>query len=310
MQSFFRRVFLFLALLVFAETTVCQIEGDLQRHVIDSNAIVYFANLTNGELVFTNNLEYLRNSSIPIGSLIKPFTLYFALSRGLIDENTVFFCPRTEPDDPDHSRCWYTPGHGRLSSVEALSKSCNIYFLRLAERIKYQEFILFMESAGIEVDDLKMVEDRVERKKIITGISTALRINPLKLIENLASLVRCGIYGSRFEDSISLKKQINSCGIVMKGMRYGVLTGTSSPDDESIIQTLTIFSKTGTTGRLLDFTKDKIHKNSGFYFGFILFRESEYVVFILLPDGKGHDAALSAKSLIDSYFEKISLSGH
>jgi hypothetical protein len=65
--------------------------------------------------------------AIAVGSLVKPFT---AVAYGA---STGFQFPRIECTGPPE--CWLAPGHGLIGAVEALAQSCNIYFLRLGDRL-------------------------------------------------------------------------------------------------------------------------------------------------------------------------------
>lgn len=91
----------------------------------------------------------------PPGSIIKPLVLCAAVSEGVqsldgrVECNGHFF-----PDLKDAARCWiyrppYFPTHGSLDCVEALARSCNIYFYTLASRLGMNRLSQWYRAFGL-----------------------------------------------------------------------------------------------------------------------------------------------------------------
>ncbi len=70
-------------------------------------------------------------SSKAVGSTFKAVTAVAALEEGIIDPGTGFYCPGyyLVPIDTNKTKfkCW-SPGHGTLDLVGAMTQSCDVYF--------------------------------------------------------------------------------------------------------------------------------------------------------------------------------------
>jgi penicillin-binding protein 2 len=72
----------------------------------------------------------------PPGSTFKVFTAIAGLEEGVIDENTKFHCSGSIRVGNRSYRCWQRHGHGELNVVGAIQKSCDVFFYRVAQRLK------------------------------------------------------------------------------------------------------------------------------------------------------------------------------
>ena len=74
----------------------------------------------------------------PPGSTVKPVAAIAALGDGVISLQTTINC-RGYLHNPDSFRCWIWKraqhGHGRLAVVEALQRSCNVFFYEVGNRV-------------------------------------------------------------------------------------------------------------------------------------------------------------------------------
>lgn len=68
----------------------------------------------------------------PPGSTFKMITALSALEAGVINENTVAFCPGHYDLGRDKFHCWKKGGHGTVGLLDALAQSCDMYFYKLA----------------------------------------------------------------------------------------------------------------------------------------------------------------------------------
>jgi len=121
--------------------------------------------------VLLNNPQHpLENKAIqglyPLGSIFKLVTAYAGLELGVISPETTYTCNgefhisgRTTP-----YRCWLKGGHGTLKVVEAIKRSCNVFFYNVGTTVgvdalheyaswfglgKRTGFILPNEKAGL-----------------------------------------------------------------------------------------------------------------------------------------------------------------
>ncbi|MBI3865960.1 MAG: hypothetical protein HY290_29135 [Planctomycetia bacterium] len=76
--------------------------------------------------------------ALPPGSVFKVLSAIAFVESGRLDPERSFHC-RGYLDDPDHYRCLifrnYGVSHGDLNLVDALARSCNVYFFDAARRI-------------------------------------------------------------------------------------------------------------------------------------------------------------------------------
>ena len=86
-------------------------------------------------------LNHAISGQYPPGSTFKIFPAAGALEEGVLSRTTKLQCKgelllpnKYFPDDATKAqlfKCWYLPGHGQLSVVEALALSCDIYFYQV-----------------------------------------------------------------------------------------------------------------------------------------------------------------------------------
>jgi cell division protein FtsI/penicillin-binding protein 2 len=100
---------------------------------------------------------------IPVGSLVKPFAALAA--NGPFPE---FLCQGSA------DRCWLAAGHGRIGFRDALSKSCNAYFLQLARNVDAHSLAVVAAKFGIPPPDLETPEARI-------GLGSDWQISPIAL---------------------------------------------------------------------------------------------------------------------------------
>jgi penicillin-binding protein 2 len=72
----------------------------------------------------------------PPGSTFKVVTAIAGLEEGVIDENTRIHCSGKMPFGGRPFHCHKKGGHGDVNVVSALTQSCDIFFYRVAQRLK------------------------------------------------------------------------------------------------------------------------------------------------------------------------------
>jgi len=80
------------------------------------------------------------------GSTIKPALLLGALEKGIVDDHTRVYCHldnKTWPGPPHDIR-----NHGLLNPHDAIKKSCNFFFIKLAESMGSAAFVAWLKNAG------------------------------------------------------------------------------------------------------------------------------------------------------------------
>ncbi|MFD1797629.1 penicillin-binding protein 2 [Paracoccus aurantiacus] len=93
----------------------------------------------------------------PPGSTFKMVTLLAGLESGLVNEGTSFFCNGALEVAGRKFHCWSRGGHGHISAVESLMKSCDVYYYELARTIGIDRVAAMARRLGIGVEhDLPM----------------------------------------------------------------------------------------------------------------------------------------------------------
>ncbi|MCK0068504.1 penicillin-binding protein 2 [Kordiimonas laminariae] len=71
----------------------------------------------------------------PPGSTVKMVIALAALEQGIITPETKFFCNGKHRLGNNLFHCWQRNGHGHVNLLDAISKSCDVYFYEIAEKL-------------------------------------------------------------------------------------------------------------------------------------------------------------------------------
>jgi penicillin-binding protein 2 len=72
----------------------------------------------------------------PPGSTFKPITAIAGLEEGVITKDTTFSCSGSISIGNRKVHCWKKGGHGTVNVVTALAQSCDVFFYRVAQKLK------------------------------------------------------------------------------------------------------------------------------------------------------------------------------
>jgi penicillin-binding protein 2 len=90
--------------------------------------------------LLANENRPLRDKTIqdhyPPGSVFKVVTAIAGLEEGVIDENTKFHCTGSMRVGNRVYHCHQKRGHGEVNVVNAISQSCDVFFYRVAQKLK------------------------------------------------------------------------------------------------------------------------------------------------------------------------------
>ena len=93
----------------------------------------------------------LSNKALPaysVGSVFKSVVAAYALECGL-SEKTTFSCEGTHKVGDAVFSCYNQKAHGKQTMAEALQNSCNIYFIKLIEKLDSDSFLMFCRALGL-----------------------------------------------------------------------------------------------------------------------------------------------------------------
>ncbi|MFH1729299.1 MAG: penicillin-binding protein 2 [Pseudomonadota bacterium] len=85
----------------------------------------------------------------PPGSTFKMIVALAALQEGIIDSKTKFYCPGHLRYGGRDYRCWKKGGHGKVGVVEAIQKSCDVFFYNLATKLGVDTIAKYANHFGL-----------------------------------------------------------------------------------------------------------------------------------------------------------------
>ncbi|MBC8207686.1 MAG: penicillin-binding protein 2 [Desulfobulbaceae bacterium] len=97
----------------------------------------------------------------PPASTYKMVTALAGLAAGVIDEETVIYCPGYYVFGNRRYRCWKHSGHGAVDLKGALAQSCDVYFYQVGQRVgvdvlaEYARKFGLGERTGVEMEHEK-----------------------------------------------------------------------------------------------------------------------------------------------------------
>lgn len=210
------------------------------------------------------------------GSTAKIVTLSSAYEENLVSSEAVFECKGyIELDDGEHKwriRCNNRNGHGKLSLIETLTKSCNMSMAEMGEMlgvasfIKYQKSFGFGEWTGIdlpgEADTSKLVYDKTNmgRTDLATNsFGQNFNCTMIQMISAFSAAVNGGYY---YRPHI-VKKIVDNKGVDIKNIepdmiRRVISDRTSKYLREALFETV----ETG-TGKLAQIRNRNIGGKTG-----------------------------------------------
>lgn len=220
------------------------------------------------------------------GSIVKPLVLAAAVTDRKIGYDGKINCAgHLHPDFRDRYRCWiykqYNATHGPLDGIDAIARSCNIFFYTLGRRLGAQQLVSWYDQMGMgSVTDCGLYgEVRGDLPDLnrpgASGFSTAdatfmaigqgpVRWTPLQAASSYAALARGGyvitptflMAGHRSGQRISVDLGLDPNGVdmAMKGLEhavlrhYGTAHGIGPLNNEPIfnIEGVQLYGKSGT----------------------------------------------------------------
>ena len=85
----------------------------------------------------------------PPGSVFKIVTALAAISEGVINQDTTFFCSGFINFGNRRFGCWKKGGHGTVNFHRALVESCDVYFYSVGQRLGIDNIAKYANSLGL-----------------------------------------------------------------------------------------------------------------------------------------------------------------
>lgn len=90
-------------------------------------------------------------ATYPPGSTYKMVTALAGLAKGVIDENTGYYCPGSYTFGNRTYRCWRHSGHGAVSLTRAIGESCDVYFYQVGNRVGVDSLAEYAQKLGLGI---------------------------------------------------------------------------------------------------------------------------------------------------------------
>jgi hypothetical protein len=254
-----------------------------------------------------------------VGSLIKPFLLLAYLreqrsTRTFPDgESTNGEAAVAEPVGCDKFwpcqgkvtptcpvRCWFGPGHGRLSLKESLAVSCNQYFYQLSEQTSESALLATLRQYAILPESLTATKvwkspllRRLQFIEARIGLDSEVRLEPIRILLGCARILE----GSP-ENDPSGGTQFAPEQIVSAGLALSAIKGTSQLAQQALSPDQHLAGKTGTSTAVSEGTLLP-DKTDGWFLGFYPAVQPSVAVMVRYPNGLGakHAAPLGGQAL-------------
>jgi len=85
----------------------------------------------------------------PPGSTFKMVVALAALHHGVVEPDETTYCGGTYRLGDNVWHCWRERGHGNLALVDAIARSCDIYFYTIARRLGIERIAAFARDFGL-----------------------------------------------------------------------------------------------------------------------------------------------------------------
>ncbi len=247
------------------------------------------------------------------GSVFKVITSAMGLDSGAATVNTSFVCSGAYGVAKETYHCAGHKAHGVLNLAEALRKSCNIYYIQLAQRIGSQQFYNYFEAFGFTertgVDlpsetgfmQYYTADQLGEVQLASSAFGQAMAITPLQMCTAVAAAANGGYLvtphvvdkitdanGNVVEEiGANVRRQViseSASEVIRQIMEYEVGNGTGGGKN-AYVSGYRIGGKSGTSEQLnMDRRADGDYKKVASFVAVLPADDPEILVYVMLDD--------------------------
>lgn len=271
----------------------------------------------------------------PPGSAFKLVTAAAALAEGVADETTRFRCRGSARVAGRTFRCHLASGHGELDLVEALAKSCNVFFYRLVESLDVDVIAHWAGAFGLgEATGVDLLNEAPgllptrewkrrtqgerwyasETASVAVG-QGAVQVTPIQMARLTAAVAAGGtLHTPRLVEPVPPRVvegfPEGHLEMIRAGMRAAVTSGTAR---RAGIRGFAVAGKTGTAQvanaeRVEGEDEERAPelRTHAWFVGFAPFEAPEIAVAVVVEHGGGGGAAAGpvARALFEAYFDR------
>lgn len=273
------------------------------------------------------------------GSTYKPFTVAAALEEGVVKKKEKFDCNGFEIVADRKIHCVLRTGHGELTLMESLQKSCNDVMMNIVKRLGRKEFFRYQELFNIgsktgidlsgETTGITYKEAQLNPVELATSsFGQGVSVTMIQMIAGYASLVNGGIY---YRPHL-MKELVDDNGEVVFSyepviMKKTITRDTSEFINEALYKTVEdgtgfraktagyrVSGKTGTAQKIDDLNGERVRSEKNYvlsFLGSVPANNPEAVIYVVVDEPKVDDqsrsgaASLLAHEIIDKVFKVI-----
>ncbi len=269
----------------------------------------------------------------PPGSTFKLITAAAALAEGVVDEHTEFTCNGSARIAGRTFACHRESGHGRISLVEALAESCNVFFYQLARSLdvdvigRYARAFGLAERTGVDLTNeaAGLIPSRDWKQRVhgdrwyaseTVSVSVGqgpLAVTPIQMARMVAAFATSGVLFQPRLVGAAPTEQVKELkpehyALLRKGMRAAVTDGTAW---RARLPGVAVSGKTGTAqvaglSRVARNNEDRPRefRTHAWFVGFAPEEDPEIAVAVIVEHsgGGGTFAAPVAHSIFDAWF--------
>ncbi len=305
--------------IVVMEAKTGRIRAIVSRPLFEQNNVAASISCDDGQLVNRAISAY------DVGSVFKLVVAAAALENG-VDASTVFLCEGSTQIGNNVFHCSNRSGHGEIDMSQATARSCNIYFIELANLIGGERLLRYAESLGfgskINLADNYSTQQGCLPESLVLlnpaalanfsfgqGELMATPVHIARLIAAIANngaMPDCTVYeylvdynGNKFSlhepETVQVMKSATAESLRFF-MREAVISGTGKPGASEYISS---GAKTGTAQTGI--VRDGKNILQAWYAGFFPFESPEYVCVVLIENGVsgGADAGPVFRYIMD-----------
>lgn len=257
------------------------------------------------------------NASYPPGSIFKLVTACAGLENNLVHENSAWNCCGYTEFCGRKYYCSKRLGHGRLSTVEAIAKSCNPFFFEIARHIDINVLTQYAHKFGLGEKTNILFPEKTglvpsrEWKRAVKGepwwpgetLSAAigqsyLLATPIQIIRMMGSiftgyLVKPRILINEAVEKQPLNMRAETLDLVQRSMKKTVQMGTGQ---RANTVNMSVYAKTSTaqTSSWEHRERGGEYLEHGWFAGYFQYQNYEPLAFVLIVENAGTSSVATA----------------
>lgn len=258
------------------------------------------------------------NASYPPGSIFKLVTACAALENNLVHEDSSWYCCGYTEYCGRKYYCSRRQGHGTLSTIEAIAKSCNPFFFEIARHIDINVLSQYAHKFGLGEKTNILFPEKTglipsrEWKRSVKGepwwpgetLSAAigqsyLLATPIQLVRMMGSiftgyLAKPRILMNEAVEIQSLNMRPETLNLIQRSLKKTVQTGTGLR--ANTVKDISVYAKTSTaqTSSMEYADRGGEYLPHGLFAGYFQYKDYAPMAFTIIVENAGSSSVATA----------------